>query len=149
MKRLLSHRGAVALVALALAAAGGTALAAEPAEEPTFRPPLLAPPAPPAATAPALQVAIDSQTGLFRPPTVGERIELAALARQAAGLRRVAAAVQTVHADGTVSAAVDPALYSLSTVTVTADGQLHFACGDAGHSHAHPTVLTAPAAEER
>jgi hypothetical protein len=57
--------------------------------------------------------------------------------------------VQTVHADGTVSAAVDPALYSLSTVVVTADGRLHFACGDAGHAHAHPTVLTAPAAGER
>lgn len=146
MKRPLAPRAALALAALALAAAGGTALAAD--ELPAFRPPLLAPAASPAVTAPALQAAIDTDTGLLRPPTASEQIELAALAREAAGLRRAFAAVQTQHADGTVSAALDPALHSLSTVFVTADGQLHFACGDAGHAHAHPVVVTAPAAEE-
>ena len=147
MKCLLTPRAVVAIAALALAAVGGNTLAADATEEAVVRPPLLAPAPPPDATAPALQAAIDLQTGLLRPPTAGERIELAALARRAAGLRRAAAASETVHADGTISAELDASLHSLTTVVVGADGQLHFSCGDAGH--VHTTTVTAPAAEER
>lgn len=150
MKRPLAPRAALALAVLALAAFGGTTLAAEVAALPEFRPPLLAPPPALATNASAMQVAIDSETGLLRLPTAGERLELAALAREAAGVaRRAAAASQTELADGTVVVAVDADLYSLSTVTVSADGQLHYACGDAGHAHSHAVPVTAPAVEER
>jgi hypothetical protein len=96
----------------------------------------------------ALLVGIDPDTGMLRPPTVSERLELAALAREAtSGLRRAVAATEFRHADGSVSLAVDPSLFSATTVVVDADGQVHFACGDAGHLH--PTTVTAPAAEDR
>jgi hypothetical protein len=149
MKRPLAPRAALALAALALAAVGGNALAADAADESYVRPPLLlvAPP-PPSAATPAMQVAIDPETGLLRPPTVSERLELATMAREAAGLmRRVVAASVTVDADGTMSLPVDPSLHSMLTVTVGADGALHYACGDAGH--VHTTTATAPAAEDR
>lgn len=153
MKSLRSPRAAAVLAALALAAAaGGTALASEVIALPELRPPLLAPPPALSANAPALQVAIDSATGLLRLPTPGERLELAALALEATGVTRraaAAAAAETQLADGTVAVAVDPELHSLSTVTVTADGQVHYACGDASHAHTHPVLVTAPAAEDR
>lgn len=148
MKRLLAPRAALALAALALAATGGTALAADVIALPEFRPPLLAPP-PHSAEMPAMQVAIDPQTGLLRLPTAAERLELAALAREATGLMRRAAAAVTVAPDGTGTVEVSPELYSLSTVVVTADGQLHFACRDAGHAHSQPIAVNAPAPEDR
>lgn len=135
-----------AIVALALAAFGGNALAADAADEITVQPPLLATPAAPAAVS-AFMVGIDNVTGLLRPPTAGERIELASMAREATGLRRAAAATELRHADGSVSLAVDPSLFNVSTVVVGADGQVHFSCGDAGHHH--PITVTAPAAEDR
>lgn len=136
-----------AVAALALAAFGGTTSAADAADEITVRPPLLAVPAAPAATS-AFLAGIDQNTGMLRPPTAGERVELATLAGQAsAGLRRAIAATELRHADGSVSLAVDPSLFSASTVVVGADGQVHFSCGDAGHLH--PTTVTAPAAEDR
>lgn len=148
MKCLSTPWRAAALAALALAAFGGTTLAADPADEITVRPPLLAAPAAPAATMSALQAGIDQATGALRQPTVAERLELAALAREAtSGLRRAVAATELRHADGSVSLAVDPSLFSATTVVVDADGQLHYACGDAGHLHA--TTVTAPAAEDR
>jgi hypothetical protein len=85
---------------------------------------------------------------MLRPPTASERLELDALAREAtSGLRRAFAATELRHADGSVSLAVDPSLFSASTVVVGADGQVHFSCGDAGHLH--PTTVTAPAVEDR
>jgi hypothetical protein len=135
-----------AVAALALAAFGGTTTAADSADEITVRPPLLAAPAAPAAAS-AFMAGIDPGTGMLRPPTAGERLELAALAREATGLRRAAAATELRHADGSVSLAVDPSLFNASTVVVGADGQVHFSCGDAGHLH--PTTVTAPAAEDR
>ena len=149
MKRFLAPRAALALAALALAVAGGTTLAAEVIVLPEFRPPMLAPPPDHHAETPAMQVAIDPQTGLLRPPTAAERIELAALAGEASSLVRRSAAAVTVAADGTGTVAVDPQLFSLSTVVVGADGQLHFACGDAGHAHSHPIAVNAPAREDR
>lgn len=153
MKLHFAARGPrIAAAVLALLACGfaGHALAADAAAEaPAVRPPLLAAPASPD-LAPALQAAIDPETGLFRPPTTGERIALADLARAAAPLRRVAAAIETVHSDGTVSLELDPSLHSLSQVTIGAGGNIHFACGDVGaaHSHAAPVVLAAPAVGE-
>lgn len=146
MKHLSTPWRVWALAALALAAFGGTTMAADSADETSVRPPLLAAPAAPAAAS-ALQAAIDPATGMLRPPTAGERIELAALAREAAGLRRAVAASEFQHADGMVSASLDPELHSLSTVVVDADGQIHFTCGDAGHLHT--TTATAPAGEDR
>jgi hypothetical protein len=139
-----------AIVALALAAFGGNALAADAADEITVRPPLLAAPAAPVATS-AFMVGIDNATGLLRQPTVGERIELAAMAREAgAGLRRAFAASEVRHADGSVSMALDPALHSATTVVIDADGQAHYSCGHAGDAgHLHPITVTAPAAEDR
>lgn len=138
-----------AIVALALAAFGGNALAADAADEITVRPPLLAAPAAPAAAS-AFMVGIDNATGLLRQPTVGERIELAAMAREATGLRRAAAASEVRHADGSVSMALDPALYSATTVVIDVDGQAHYSCGHAGDAgHLHPITVTAPAAEDR
>ncbi|HEX2164552.1 MAG TPA: hypothetical protein VHM02_11440 [Thermoanaerobaculia bacterium] len=137
-----------ATLALVACAFAGPALAADAASDaPAVRPPLLATPAVPV-LAPALQAAIDAETGLFRAPTTGERIVLADLARAAAPLRRVAAAVETVHSDGTVSLELDPSLHSLSQVAIGADGRVHFACGDAGAAHAHAPAPVAPAVEE-
>jgi hypothetical protein len=147
MKHLSTPWRVGALAALALAALGGTTLAADSADETTVRPPLLAAPAAPAAATSAFQAGIDPATGMLRPPTTAERLELAALAREATGVRRLFAATELRHADGSVSLAVDPSLFSATTVVVDADGQVHFACGDAGHLH--PTTVTAPAAEDR
>jgi hypothetical protein len=146
--KLVSTRWKVcAVAALALAAFSGTTSAADAADEVTVRPPLLAAPAAPAATS-AFLAGIDQNTGMLRPPTAGERVELATLADQpSAGLRRVAAATEVQHADGSVSLAVDASLFSASTVVVDADGQVHYSCGDAGHLH--PTTVSAPAAEDR
>lgn len=146
MKHLSTPSRVCALAALALAAFGGTTMAAGSADEVTVRPPLLAAPAASATTASAFLAGIDA-AGMLRPPTVSERIELASMAREATGLRRAAAATELRHADGSVSLAVDPSLFNASTVMVDADGQVHFSCGDAGHLH--PTTVTAPAAEDR
>lgn len=146
MKLVSTRWKACAFAALAVAAFSGTT-SADAADEITVRPPLLAAPAAPAATA-AFLAGIDPSTGMLRPPTPGERLELASFAGQAdAGLRRAAAATEVQHADGSVSLAVDPSLFSASTVVVGADGQVHYTCGDAGHLH--PTTVTAPAAEDR
>lgn len=155
MKHLSTPWRICGLTALALAAFGGNALAADLPQElasnsaqERVQPPLLAAPTAPSVTSSALQAAIDPATGMLRPPTAGERLELAAIARgTASGLRRAVAASEVVHADGMLSLAVDPALHSMSTVVVGADGQVHFSCGDAGHFHA--TTATAPAAEGR
>lgn len=147
MKHLSTPWRVGALAALALAAFGGTTTAADAADETIVRPPLLAAPAAPAATMSAFLAGIDPATGMLRPPTVSERLELAALGREAAGVRRLVAASELRHADGSVSLAVDPSLFSATTVVVEADGQVHFACGDTGHLH--PTTVTAPAAEDR
>lgn len=151
MKLSLSSKGMCACAALVLAAfAGGTALATEVVALPEFRPPLLQAPPAPAAEAPALQVAIDPATGALRAPTATERLDLAALAAQpAVGLRRAVAAAVSVGADGVGTVEVDSALYSLSTVSIGADGQLTFTCGDAGHAHTHPIAVAAPAPEDR
>lgn len=146
--KLVSTRWKVcAVAALALAAFSGGTSAADATDEITVRPPLLAAPAAPVATS-AFMAGIDPNTGMLRPPTAGERVELAALAGQAGtGLRRAFAATELRHADGSVSLAVDPSLFNASTVVVGADGQVHYSCGDAGHLHA--TTVTAPAAEDR
>lgn len=152
MKLHPSVRGTCALVALALAATtGGTALAADAAAEATtFHPPLLAAPAMPTTLASSLQAAIDPDTGALRAPTLGERLDLAALAAPATTFRRAVASSEVQHADGSVSAAVDTSLFSATTVVIDADGQAHFSCGHAGHAgHLHPTTVTAPAAEDR
>jgi hypothetical protein len=158
---------AVALLALAAPALATDQAATEPAKaesttetaataptiariDSTFRPPLLAPP-PFAGGSDGLMAAIDPVTGVLRAPTHAERLALAAQATQQTTLRRALRAVEHRHADGSVSLALDPALYSMSTVVITADGATRFLCGDAGHAgHAHPlTPAAAPAAEER
>lgn len=146
MRLLSTVRGAFFALTLTTLAFAGT-VSAEEAHGEAFHPPLLVAPALPAATAPALQAAIDPVTGMLRPPTTGERIHLASLARQSSGIRRAFAASQTVHPDGMISMALDPTLHSLSTALVAGDGRLHFACGDAGHLHT--TTVTAPATEDR
>jgi hypothetical protein len=150
MKLYLFAKGTCACAAFVLAAlAGGTAQAADVVALSELRPPLLLAPPAPAAEAPAMQVAIDAETGALRAPTAAERLDLAALAQPAVGLRRVVGAAVTVGADGVGTVVVDSELYSLATVSVGADGALTFHCGDAGHTHTHPIAVAAPAAEDR
>lgn len=148
MKHLSTPWRVGALTALALAAFGGITMAADSADETTVRPPLLAAPAAPSVTASAFIAGIDAATGMLRPPTPAERLQLDALAREAtSGLRRAFAATELRHADGSVSLDVDPSLFNATTVFIDAEGQVHFACADAAHSH--PATVTAPAAEDR
>lgn len=92
---------------------------------------------------------IDEETGALRAPTAAEVKKLAEAGQQ---LRSLAAQskleVLTFPAETGGTAAELPAeLHSVSTVTVDADGELHFGCSDASHDH-NEAAAPAPARAE-